>query len=54
MLERDHLENLGVNGRIIFKRIFKNWNGDMNWIDLAQGRDRWRALVQAERNLNIT
>jgi hypothetical protein len=25
--------------------------GGMDWIDLAQGRDRWHALVNAVRNL---
>jgi hypothetical protein len=28
------------------------WGG-MDWIDLAQGRDRWRALVIAVRNLSV-
>jgi len=27
--------------------------GAMNWIELAQDRDRWRALVNAIRNLRI-
>jgi hypothetical protein len=35
MWERDHLENLGVNGGIIIKCIFKKWDGGMDWIDLA-------------------
>jgi len=26
--------------RIILKLIFKMWDGDMYWIDLAQDRDR--------------
>jgi len=27
--------------------------GIMDWIDLAQDRDRWRALVNAVMNLRI-
>jgi hypothetical protein len=27
--------------------------GSMNWIDLAQGRDRWRALVNVAMNLGV-
>jgi hypothetical protein len=27
--ERDHLEVLDVNGRIIFKWIFRKWNGEV-------------------------
>jgi hypothetical protein len=41
---RNHLEDPGVDG-IILKWIFKKWNGGMDWIDMAQDRNRWRALV---------
>jgi hypothetical protein len=27
--------------------------GDMEWIDMAQDRDRWRAVVSAVMNLRV-
>jgi hypothetical protein len=29
-----------LDGSIILKWIFKKWDGGMDWIDLAQNRDR--------------
>jgi hypothetical protein len=52
-MEGNHLENAGVDGRIIIKLIFEKWVGGINWIDLAQDRDRWRAVVNAVMNLRV-
>jgi hypothetical protein len=49
--EGDHLRDPGADGRIILKWIFKKWDGGMNWIELAQDRERWWALVNAVMNL---
>jgi hypothetical protein len=51
--EGDHLGDTGVDRRIILKWIFKKWAGGMDWIELAQDRDRWRALVNAVMNLRV-
>jgi hypothetical protein len=51
--ERDHLEDLGIDGRTLLKWIFKMWDGGMYWIDLTQDRDRWRALVNAVMKFRV-
>jgi len=46
--ERDHLEDPGVDRRIILRWILRKRDvGTMYRIYLAQERDRWRALVKA-------
>ena len=52
--EREHLGDPGVDGRIILRWIFRKWDvGGMEWTELAQERDRWRALVNAVMNLRV-
>jgi hypothetical protein len=50
---RNHLGDPGVDGRIILKWIFKTWDWGMDWIELAQFRDRWRAVVNEVTNLRV-
>ena len=52
-MERDHLEDPGIDGRIILRWIFRKCCGGMDWIDLAQDRDRWRAVVNGLMNLRV-
>ena len=51
--ETDHLEDLGVKGRIILNKIFKKQNGGMKCIDLALERDTWCALMKEVINLRV-
>jgi hypothetical protein len=41
------VNNINMNFREI------GWNG-MNWTDLAQDRDQWRALVNTVMNLRVS
>jgi hypothetical protein len=45
--EGDHLEDLGVGGRITLKWVFRSG------IDLAQDRDSWRSLLSGVMNLRV-
>ena len=47
----DHLEDLGVNGRIILEWILYKWDGGKDWIGLDQDGNRRRALANAVMNI---
>jgi hypothetical protein len=51
--EREYFEDPGVDGRIILRWIFRKLDRGMGSIDLALGRDRWRALVNAVMNIQL-
>jgi hypothetical protein len=53
--EAEHLGDIGVDGRIILRWIFRERDvGGMIWIELAKDKDRWRALVNAVMNFRVT
>ena len=45
-MSRDHVEYLGIDGKIMLKLILEEigWEG-MDWIKLVQGRDKCKAFV---------
>jgi hypothetical protein len=47
------LEDPGVDGRIIFMSLQEVGCGGMDWIDLAQDRNRWWPLVNEVMNLLV-
>jgi hypothetical protein len=47
------LKDTGIDGRIILKEIFEKLEGGLHYIDLAQDRDRWRALVNTVMKLRF-
>jgi hypothetical protein len=48
--ERDHYEP-GAVRKIILRS--GSWMGGMDWFDLAQDRDRWRAVVNEITNFRV-
>jgi coenzyme F420-reducing hydrogenase beta subunit len=55
LMESAHMEDLGVDARDKTKMNMQEvGKRGKDWIDLAQGRDRWRALVNAVMDLRVT
>jgi hypothetical protein len=50
--ERGHLEDSGVDGKIILRWLLRMWDV---WlcIERAKDRDRWRELVNVGMNLRV-
>ena len=52
--KKDHLVDKAVDGKIILKWMFKAYDmGGVDWIDLTQDRDKWRALVNTAMNPQV-
>ena len=51
--EEDHLKDTSVDGMVMLKWIFKKWDGGMDGIDLAHGRDRWCVLLNSVMNPRV-
>ena len=51
--ERNHIKDPGVDEMIILKCIFEKGNGGMDWIDMAQDSDRWRAVGNVAMNFRF-
>jgi hypothetical protein len=49
-MDRNHLDNLGRDGKIIPKWILKKQEGGMNWVDLGHA---WQALMNMILNLQV-
>jgi hypothetical protein len=51
--EREHWGDPGIDEKIL-RGKFRKWDvWGVDWIQLAQDRDRWRALVNAVMNLRV-
>jgi len=48
------LEDPGVDGRIKLRWIFRKGRVGMDWIDVAQDREMWWALVNAVMNIRVS
>jgi len=55
LTEKDHLGDPGVDRKIILRRISRKWDvACMDWIELPQDRERWRGIVNAVMNVQVT
>lgn len=47
------MEHLSIDGKMILKWFFKQWDGDVDWVYLAQDKQRWRAPANAIMNFLV-
>ena len=51
--EGDHWEDLGVGGRIILNGSSSSGMGRMDWVAVAQDREKWRVPVNTVMNSRV-
>jgi hypothetical protein len=51
--ERDLLEDQDIDGSMGSERILETLWEDVEWVQLAQDRGRWRAVVNAVMNIRV-
>ena len=51
LMVRDHLEDLGVDERMVLKWIFMKLDGGKDCFDLGQDSDSWRAFVNCTHDV---
>jgi hypothetical protein len=51
--ETNDLEDLGMDGRVILNSKSRKSVWNMDWIDLAEDRDKWNALVKAAMDMPV-
>jgi hypothetical protein len=51
--DKDSFEDVGVGWRIILERIIQIVMKSVNWIDLAEDRDKRRAVVNTVMSLRV-
>jgi hypothetical protein len=47
---RENFEDLGIEGKIILKWIFRKCNVSTDWINLTQNRESWWNVVNGVMN----
>jgi hypothetical protein len=53
LTERGHWGDPDVDGRIILRWIFRKLEGVVEWMELAQDRESYRALVSTVNNFRV-
>jgi hypothetical protein len=51
--EGENLDDLGGDGRMILRWMFKKCAGGVDWMDLVECRDKWQTPVNVVMNLRV-